>query len=113
MRRLPILMLAAAALSPLPALAAPGFAVCVAIDGAGQGRLVHTAQPFPRDSAQVEGDAPAFARAAAAAGVTGAPVPACHWEPTREKADDYLRRLKQGSGARATDAQPVSFSPGG
>ena len=101
------------AAAPLPAAAAPGFAVCVAIDASGQGRLTQTAQPYPRDSARVDADAPAFARAAEAAGMTGAPTPACHWEPTRDKAADYLRRLKDGAGRKGSDPLAVTFSPAG
>lgn len=106
MTRLAPLLLAGTLLAPLPAAAAGGFAVCVAIEPGGQGRLVHTAQPYPRDSARADGDAAAFARAAG-----GGDQPACHWEPSREKASDYLRRLKEGAGKRAAEARSVAFAP--
>ncbi len=106
------LLAAGLAAAPVSAAAAEGFAVCMALDASGQGRLAHTAEPFARDSARAEGDAAAFARAASAAGAPAGLTPACHWEPTREKAADYLRRLKQGAGHKAADAMPVSFSPG-
>ena len=110
MTRLPALLLAAAVLAPLPAAAAPGWAVCLALETGGQGRMVHTAQPYARDSARAEGDAAAFERAAGTEG--GAAVtPACHWEPTRDKAADYLRRLKEGSARKAADARVVAFAP--
>ena len=95
--------------APIPALAAPGFAVCMGLDPAGQGRIVATAEPYARDSARVESDAPAFARAAAGQGkAQGSLEPACHWEPTRDKAADYLRRFRQGSGKK--DAAEVAFA---
>lgn len=106
MTRLAPLLLLAAALLPAPAAAAEGWAVCVAFEAGGEGRLVHTAQPYARDSARVDADASAFARQAG-----GGDQPACHWEPTRDKAADYLRRLKEGAGRRAADARTVPFSP--
>ena len=104
LRLAPVLL--AAVLLPSAAAAAEGFAVCVAIEPGGQGRLVHTAQPYPRDSARAEGDAAAFARTAG-----GGDQPACHWEPSRDKASDYLRRLKEGAGKRAAEARTVPFTP--
>ena len=112
-RRAALLAVAALAAAPLPAAAAEGYAVCVAMDPGGQGRLVHTAQPFARESGRAEGDAPAFARAAAAQGAPAGLTPACHWEPSREKAADYLRRLKEGAGRKGADTTTVSFSPAG
>lgn len=100
------------AAGPTAALAADGWAVCVALDPSGQGRMAQTLQPYRRDNARVEADAAGFARAASAAGLDGAPAPACHWEPTREKAADYLRRLKQGAGKRGDDPLPVAYAPG-
>ena len=99
------------AAGPTAAFAADGWAVCVALDPSGQGRMAHTAQPYARDSGRVDADAVGFVRAAAAAGLNGQPSPACHWEPTRDKASDYLRRLKQGAGKKGDDPLAVTFSP--
>ena len=111
MRRRLLLLVSAFCALPAAASAAEGFAVCVAIDDGGQGRLAQTAQPYARDSARVDADSVAFVRAAVAAGLAGSPAPACHWEPTRAKAADYLRRLKEGAGKRGGDALMVAFSP--
>lgn len=101
-------------LSPAPALAASGFAVCMAVDEGAQGRVIATAQPFARDSARAEADASGFARAARSQGKTAGELePACHWEPSREKAADYLRRLRQGAGRHGADAAEVDYAPAG
>lgn len=99
------------AAGPTAAFAADGWAVCVALDPGGQGRMAHTAQPYARDSARVDADSVGFVRAAVASGLTGSPAPACHWEPTRDKAADYLRRLKQGAGKKGDDSIVVTFTP--
>jgi hypothetical protein len=39
--------------------------------------------------------------------------PACHWEPSRERAADYLRRLRQGAGAKGGEGVGVAFAPPG
>ena len=106
--------LGAVVAGPAVAQAAPGFAVCAAVDEGAGGRLVATAQPFPADSARAEAEAGAFARTARSQGKTqGALEPACHWEPTRDKAADYLRRLRQGAGKKGADAAEVTFAPAG
>ncbi len=103
----PVLLLAAA-----PAAAAPGFAVCMAVDDGAAGRVVATAQPFAADSASAQGEASGFARAARSQGkAQGALEPACHWEPSRDKAADYLRRLRQGAGRKGADAAEVEYAP--
>ena len=113
-RRLSVLATAALLSAPAAAWAAPGFAVCAGLDEGAGGRLVATAQPFAADSARAEAEAPAFARAAHGQGkVQGALEPACHWEPTRDKAADYLRRLRQGAGKKGADAAEVAFTPAG
>ena len=106
---LPLMLL----LAPTSALAASGYAVCMAVDEGAQGRVVATAQPFARDSARADTDAQGFARAARLQGKTAGELePACHWEPSREKAADYLRRLRQGAGKKGADAAEVAFNPG-
>ncbi len=99
---------------PAPALAAPGFAVCMAVDEGAGGRVVATAQPFAADSGRAEGEATGFAHAARSQGkAQGALDPACHWEPSRDKAADYLRRLRQGAGKKGSDAAEVDYAPAG
>ena len=99
-------------LAPAPALAAPGFAVCMAVDEGAEGRVVATAQPFAADSARAENEATGFARAARSQGkAQGSLEPACHWEPSRERAADYLRRLRQGAGKKGADAAEVEYAP--
>ncbi len=118
-RRLAAVLLAALCAAgvfagPAVAQAAPGFAVCAAMDEGAGGRLVATAQPFAADSARAEGEAAAFARTARSQGkAQGSLEPACHWEPTRDKAADYLRRLRQGAGKKGADAAKVAFAPAG
>ncbi len=100
-------------LAPAPALAAPGFAVCAAVDEGAAGRVVATAQPFASDSGRAEGEATGFARAARAQGkAQGSIDPACHWETSRDKAADYLRRLRQGAGKKGAEAAEVAYAPG-
>lgn len=107
---LPVVLL----LTPTSASASSGYAVCMAVDEGAQGRVVATAQPFPRDSARAEADAQGFARAARSQGKTAGEIePACHWEPSREKAADYLRRLRQGAGRKGADAAAVDYAPAG
>ena len=113
-QRASLLATAALLFAPAAARAAPGFAVCAGLDEGVGGRLVATAQPFAADSARAEAEAPAFARTARGQGkVQGALEPACHWEPTREKAADYLRRLRQGAGKKGAEAAEVAFTPAG
>lgn len=108
----PLLLAALLAVVPATALAAPGYVVCMGVEDGAQGRVVVTAQPFSRDSGRTDGDAAGFARAAREQGKTaGALDPACHWEPSREKAADYMRRLKQGAGRKGADAVEVAFIP--
>ena len=107
-----ILPVAAVMLAASPVAAAPGFAVCMAVDDGAEGRVVATVQPFAADSGRAEGEATGFARAARAQGkVQGALEPACHWEPSRDKAADYLRRLRQGAGRKGADAAVVDYAP--
>lgn len=108
---LPLLLVLA---SPATALAAPGYAVCMAVDAGAQGRVLATAQPFARESGRAEADAPGFASAARSQGKSSGELePACHWEPSREKAADYLRRLRQGAGRKGSEAVEVAYAPAG
>ena len=117
MTRLP-LVIAALLTLPLPALAAPapaadGYVVCVGVDTSAQGRVVQTAEPYRGERERADADATAFSRAAATQGKAGPALqPACHWEPTRDKAADYLRRFKEGVGKKGAEAQTVAFAPG-
>ena len=114
MIRLPFVLALLVASAPAAAFAAPGFAVCAAVDEGAGGRVVATAQPFAADSARAEQDAPGFARAARSQGkAQGSLDPACHWEPSRDKAADYLRRLRQGAGKKGAEAAEVEFAPAG